>query len=348
MNLFDKTYPLFVFGNVLAGLALALALGALAIWFARRTGLMDIPGVLPHKEHKRPTPLAGGLTLLLCLAAGGWLGLYPLLDLWKILVPALIVFAFGLWDDYRRLPAWLKFIGQLLAGVVLIALGISVSIVQSTASGPAAFLFSWINPAITLFWIVGVTNAFNLIDSMDGIVAGIGGIAIGFLALVTIGSPQVEIARLMTFMLGICFGLYFLNSSPARMFLGDSGAQTIGFLLAAVAILFTPGQHPQASSWFLPILVLGLPIFDTTLVVFSRLRRGQAIYRGGLDHTYHRLVALGLDGQRAVVLMHLTAIALGCVAFIALRLPPLYANLVFGLVLLAGLGAILFLESRRQ
>jgi UDP-GlcNAc:undecaprenyl-phosphate GlcNAc-1-phosphate transferase len=134
--------------------------------------------------------------------------------------------------------------------------------------------------------------------------------------------------------------------TPARLFMGDAGAQTIGFLLAAIGILYTPTSFPQGSSWFLPILILGVPIFDICLVFFSRLRRHTPVYQAGVNHTYHRLVAIGLDGPRAVAVMHVAAIVLGCLAFIALNLPPLYANLIFGLTLLAGLAAYLYLERK--
>jgi UDP-GlcNAc:undecaprenyl-phosphate GlcNAc-1-phosphate transferase len=194
--------------------------------------------------------------------------------------------------------------------------------------------------------VVGITNAFNFIDSMDGLAVGVSGIAIAFLILVTLGSTQTSLLRLMTLMIGTCVGLFFYNITPARLFLGDSGAQTLGFLLAAIGILFTPVHFPQASSWFLPILILGVAIFDTCLVVFSRLRRGLPIYQAGHDHTYHRLVALGLDSTRAVAVMHMVAIALGCIAFIALNLQPVYANVLFVLVFVAGLIAFFYLDSR--
>jgi UDP-GlcNAc:undecaprenyl-phosphate GlcNAc-1-phosphate transferase len=181
---------------------------------------------------------------------------------------------------------------------------------------------------------------------MDGLAVGISGIAVAFLILVTLGSTQTSLLQLLTLTIGTCVGLFFYNMMPARFFLGDSGAQTLGFLLAAVGILFTPENFPQASSWFLPILILGIPIFDTCLVVFSRWRRGLPIYQAGRDHTYHRLVAAGLDPARAVGAMHISAIVLGCVAFIALNLDPFYSNLLFGLVLAAGLASFFFLDRK--
>lgn len=340
-------YPTFAFVNILAGILLSLIMGWVAIRAARRIRLMDVPGTLPHKTHSAAMPYAGGLTLLLTLFLGAVLFNTGMLrDLWNVFLPALLVFAIGLWDDFKRLPAWIKLIGQLMAAVLLIAFGTSVSIIPAQFIGLPGQTNVYANWLITMFWVVGITNAFNFIDSMDGLAVGVSGIAIAFLILVTLGSTQTSLLRLMTLMIGTCVGLFFYNMTPARLFLGDSGAQTLGFLLAAIGILFTPVHFPQASSWFLPILILGVAIFDTCLVVFSRLRRGLPIYQAGHDHTYHRLVALGLDSTRAVAVMHMVAIALGCIAFIALNLQPVYANVLFVLVFVAGLIAFFYLDSR--
>ena len=336
-----------MFINVLLATVLSLVLGWPAIRIARRIGLMDIPGALPHKKHSVAMPYAGGLTLALTLAISSLLFNFGMVkELATVFIPTLFIFAIGLWDDFRRLPARIKLIGQLVAAVLLIVLGTYVQII------PAGFLRLpghtnvAVNWFITLFWMVGITNAFNFIDSMDGLAVGVSGIAVAFLILVTLDSPQTSLLQLLTLMIGTCIGLFFFNMTPARLFLGDSGAQTLGFLLAAIGILYTPVKYPQASSWFLPILILGVPIFDTSLVVFSRWRRGLPVYQAGHDHTYHRLVALGSDSTRAVAIMHIAAIILGCIAFIALNLAPVYSNILFGLVLLGGLGAFLYLDRK--
>jgi UDP-GlcNAc:undecaprenyl-phosphate/decaprenyl-phosphate GlcNAc-1-phosphate transferase len=347
LNDLQSHYPSFIFVNVLLATILSLALGWPAIRMAQRMGLMDVPGTLPHKKHGMPMPYAGGLTLISTLAICGIL-FNPdmVMELWRVFIPALFIFAIGLWDDFKRLPARIKLVGQLVAAVMLIALGTSVQIIPAQFLGLPGQTNIAVNWIITLFWVVGITNAFNFIDSMDGLAVGVSGIAIAFLILVTLGSSQTSLLQLLTLMIGTCVGLFFYNMTPARFFLGDSGAQSLGFLLAAIGILYTPVRYPQASSWFLPILILGVPIFDTSLVVLSRWRRGLPVYRAGHDHTYHRLTAAGLDSTRAVAVMHIAAIVLGCVAFIALNLEPLYSNLLFGLVLVTGLAAFLFLDRK--
>jgi UDP-GlcNAc:undecaprenyl-phosphate GlcNAc-1-phosphate transferase len=340
-------FPVFVFVNIFTCIFLSLVTGWVALRLAIRFGLLDIPGTLPHKKHQSPIPLAGGITLVLTLMISlVFFNFNTLLKLSPLLLPALLIFFLGLWDDFKRLSPRIKLIGQIVACTLLIFFGISVRIFKPEMLGSLAPVAPIVNGIITYLWVIGITNAMNFIDSMDGLVVGISGVALAFLILVTLGSSQVELLELLTLMFGTMIGLYFYNETPARFFLGDSGAQTIGFLLAGIAILYTPENFPQASSWFLPILVLGVPIFDTSLVVFSRWRRGMPVYTAGHDHTYHRLVAFGLDPSRAVAVMHIVAIVLGCIAFIALNLEPVYSNLLFVLVLATGLAAFLFLDKK--
>jgi UDP-GlcNAc:undecaprenyl-phosphate GlcNAc-1-phosphate transferase len=171
-------------------------------------------------------------------------------------------------------------------------------------------------------------------------------VAAAFFMLVTIDSAQPELASLSAALFGAAAGTLYYNITPARLFLGDSGSQLLGFLLAALGIAYTPGQAglPQELTWFIPIMVLGVPIFDTTLVVASRLRRRQPIYHAGLDHTYHRLVALGLDPNRSVVGMQLAAMLLAVTAFAAMDAPVWLVNAVFASIVALGLACIVLLE----
>ncbi|MDZ4158893.1 MAG: hypothetical protein U1B80_03795, partial [Anaerolineaceae bacterium] len=130
-------------------------------------------------------------------------------------------------------------------------------------------------------------------------------------------------------------------------FLGDSGTQLLGFLLAGIAILYEPIPTDQASSWFVPILIMGVPIFDTCLVVYSRLRRGVPIYQSNRDHTYHRLVSLGFDKHRSVVIMVTAAVVLDCLAFIALSQTPLIANTIFIASVIIGIIAVFVLDHSK-
>lgn len=334
-----------LFKASLGGIVAALVISPLAIWIARRARILDIPGSASHKQHAQPTPLAGGFVLVL-----GTIVLLTVFRLWHapylgLVGAAAIVFLFGLWDDAKPggLTAWQKLIGQILASIVLIATGTSVKFLKSLPIdflGPA--FINVLNWGVTVFWLVGITNAINLVDSMDGLASGIAGIAFAFFMGMALVAQQTTLALFSAIFLGMCIGMYVFNINPARLFLGDSGAQTLGFILAAVGIIYTPNNLPQGSSWFVPIMVLGVPIFDTTLVFFSRLVHRQPVFHADRAHTYHRLVAMGMASSRAVFTIHMTALVLNFLAFIVLSFPPLAATLTFGAVVLVGVILLIF------
>ena len=326
-------FPL-IFWAILA----TLAITPIAIRAAIRFQLIDHPNSSPHKIHHRPMPKAGGLAIGVVIIAINLLsGNLESGTIRAILLASVVIFLFGLWDDAHRLtPRW-KLVGQILATIILISQGVHIRMLGNLTA---------LNLALTLIWTIGITNAFNLVDSMDGLAIGLAAIASAFFMLVTVDAGQPELSLLSAIVLGSSIGLLYFNTLPAHTFLGDSGAQFLGFILAALGIVYTPPGLPQPSSWFVPILLLSVPIFDTSLVVISRLRQRKAVYQGGLDHTYHRLVNLGLPSSRAVLSMHLSAIVSGCLAFIALPLSPIGANMIFAAALLTGLMILLWLEKK--
>jgi UDP-GlcNAc:undecaprenyl-phosphate GlcNAc-1-phosphate transferase len=338
-----------LFKASLGGVLVAVALCPLAIWIARRMGLLDIPGSAAHKQHMRPTPLAGGIALVLSVVAVVLIFNLFSKDISPLLVAVGIIFFFGLWDDAKGLGAPVKLAGQMLASLLLITSDVSVHFLEGLSipflSENMLIVLDW---GVTILWFVGITNAFNLIDSMDGLAVGIAGIAFAFFMIMALVAQQITLAIFSATLFGICIGLYAFNISPAHLFLGDSGAQTLGFTLAAVAMIYTPHNLPQASSWFIPVFVLGIPIFDTTMVVASRLLRHKPVFHADRTHTYHRLVALGLDPQRAVFVIQLMALVLNFLAFIALSLPPLESTLVFCSVVLSGIILLIFLGRKNS
>ena len=320
-------------------IVITLVVSPLFIWFNRRLSIMDIPGREPHKQHTSPTPIAGGQVLLFTfLVAGLIYGVLTLPEIQPILIPAVIVFIFGLWDDIKGIsPLW-KFIGQLLAAVLLIISGVQVLL----------FTQPWINYAITLLWLIGITNAYNFVDSMDGLVVGLGGLAAAFFVLVTYDANQLSLSIFSLIILGASIGAFYFNARPAKYFMGDSGSQFMGFLLASVGIAYNPIGFEPYVSWFVPILLMAVPIFDTVLIVFSRLRRGKSIFIGANDHTYHRLVAHGMNPNRAVLTMQIVALLLGSLAFLTLPLSPIYANLIFAGIVLGGIVLVIYLDNPKR
>ena len=348
LNFLSITY---LFVAIVLVLIMILIASRVCLQLTLRLGLVDTPGSASHKLHKVPTPVAGGLALLAVMLLSAWLfGTYLNREILATFVAVLLVFAFGLWDDFQNLPPSIKLIGQILAAILLIILGVYIQVFESPefliqVASPYDLYLDWF---FTIFWVVGITNAFNFVDSMDGLAVGLGAIASGFFMLMTYTAQQPQLALQCALLLGICAGLYFFNSPPAFFFLGDSGSQTLGFVLAVIAIIYNPIGAEQSSSYLVPILVLGLPIFDIILVIKSRLSRRQPIYRADSDHTYHRLVSLGLDSNHAVLTMQLVALLLGSLAFIALSQQPVVANAIFAVCLVAGVIFVGVLDRKKR
>lgn len=336
------TAPLFF---CIISVVISLVLGIPVAFLAKRFNLIDIPGSAPHKQHTKPTPLAGGILIILVLVLA--LLFKPPLshDISVVLLGALIIFFFGIWDDLKGLTAYPKLIGQLFASLLLVSSGVQVRFITILFSKYDLLpeLAQGLNIFVTLFWLIGITNAFNMIDSMDGIVAGIGVIASMFFMGAAVLSDQTTLALWSAILFGLCIGLYILNGWASLFFLGDSGAQVTGFLLASFGILYNPLNRAPESSWIVPILLLGIPIFDTSLVVLSRFRKKQPIGNGRRDHTYHRLIRLGLRPRIAVFCVHFIALVIGSLAFCVFYLSPWLALLLFIVIIIIGMGFLLWL-----
>ncbi len=275
-------------------LGLSLALTPAVRHCARRWGVVACPR--SDRWHQRPTALLGGVAIFLTVVTV-CLTLVPHTSKSMVVIGAsTFLFALGLVDDFLKLKPYQKLIGQVMGSALVVYSGLAL---PWTGSPP-------VNMAITIFWLVGITNAINLLDNMDGLAAGIAMIAAGFLAFNFLNVGQSADAHLLAVFAAALLGYLFYNSHPASIFMGDCGSMFIGFFLASAALL---SSIPGRSRSFLPVLAvpvltLFLPIFDTTLVMILRKLAGRAASQGGRDHTSHRLVALGMSERRAVWMLY--------------------------------------------
>lgn len=342
----------FYIDNVILFTLISLLISTMLSWIsikiAPNIGLMDIPGSADHKNHKKPIPLTGGLVLISIIII---MVFYT--ELWKspkifgVLVSGIFIAIFGLIDDFLNLSPIKKLSGQILGSAFLIYFGIQINFFSS----PEFFYHTeskldfWLNILFTVFWITTITNAFNFIDSFDGLAVGLSILSTVFFLFISTITGQVAILNLCSIILGACIALYFFNTYPARLFLGDSGAQTLGFLLGAIAIIFDPNTGNQSSTWFVPILFFYVPLFDLVLVIVSRFRRKKNIFKASRDHTFHRLAQMGFPIQRAVLLLHGISLTMSMVGYLCLNLNSFYANLIFILTLLFGILALKKLDK---
>ena len=333
---------------ILISIIISLSIVPASIWVAKKVDIIDYPDRSSHSIHKKPIPRAGGIALLfsfiLIIALNGFENFDGIIN---ILLPAFIILSFGLWDDKYGMDAPIKLVGQLIAATILIFLNVRVMFLEN------ADFFIQLNPTIaygldvliTYFWVIGITNSFNMVDSMDGLAIGLCQIISVFFLLLSMVAGQVLLSRLSAIIFGFSQGFSFHNRQPAKTFLGDSGAQSLGFILAAIAISYHPRAYSQASSWFAPVLFFSVPVFDTTLVTISRLRRGLPFYKANLDHTYHRLIKIGWNQNRAVEIMHLSSVVFCLAAVCSFYLSPSIANIIFLLWLVVFTVLIVVLEK---
>ncbi len=324
--------PLLVFAT-----ALALAMGVTPLFrrVAARMGMVDRPE--PRKVHLTPMPLLGGVALYLAFIAA--LLLFGerryVSELIGILVGATLVSFLGIWDDRWGIRPLLKLGGQSLAATLLFLSGVQVAFLHNPI----------LDFGVTLLWVVGITNALNLLDNMDGLSGGIGAVAAAFFLLLAALNGQYLVGSLAAALLGACLGFLYYNLNPATIFMGDAGSLFLGFVLAAVGIKLRFPGHPDTITWMIPVIILGIPIFDTTLVVISRLRRGlNPITNPGKDHLSHRLVKMGLSQREAVMACYLFCGALGIIATFTMQAGLVEAYVLGGGVALAGLYGLIRLE----
>ena len=317
--------------------ALVMAIGGtpLVRRIALRLGVIDRPN--ERKIHISPIPLLGGLAIYGAFIAALLLfgGRYRLNELVGILVGASLMSFLGMWDDRRSLSPFLKLAGQFLAASILVLSGVYIG----------TFPWEALNIALTLIWIVVVTNAMNLLDNMDGLSGGVGAVAAVFFLLLAAMNDQYLVGALSAALVGACLGFLVYNFNPASIFMGDAGSLFLGFILAAVAIKLRFPEGVQIVTWMVPVLILGLPLFDTALVIVSRLRRGfNPLTTPGKDHISHRLVALGYTRREAVLICYLICAGLGVIALFVTQASILEGYIVAGVMALVALAALVRLE----
>jgi len=319
-------------------IALALTLAGLP-WVRRAALALDlVDAPAQRKVHRTPMPLLGGAAIFLG-AIAAVLIIYrgqPEPTVIGVLLATTVVALTGLIDDYRPLPAWAKLAGQFAGFLILVRFGIRVRLPL-----PEGFDY-----AITLLWLLGITNAVNFLDNMDGLSAGIAAVTTSFILLLALGNGQFLVSALAAALLGACLGFLRYNFPPARIFMGDVGSLFLGFLLAVMALQLRFPDNSNFVTWMVPVFLLGLPIFDMTLVVVSRLRRGLSPNTAGRDHTSHRLVRLGFSSREAVLILYLFSGILGMMALYITQASLIEGYLVGGIAAVLALGALVWLERQ--
>jgi len=294
---------------IAASFVLALGLTPLVAAIARRYGVVAKPKT--DRWHKKPTAMLGGVAIFLSVLIPNIVLVPDTTYEYVILRASAFLFVVGLVDDLIHLKPYQKLIGQVLGAAYVVYYGLSLPWTRSPL----------INMALAIFWLIAITNAINLLDNMDGLAAGIAIIAAGFLALSFVNTGQYVDALILLSFAAALLGFLVYNSNPASIFMGDCGSMFVGFFLASSALVNVSGGRSRSFLPVLavPILVLFIPIFDTTFVTVLRKLSGRAASQGGRDHTSHRLVALGMSERHAVWMLYGFAALSGLLAVVVQR-----------------------------
>ncbi|KYP80061.1 UDP-phosphate N-acetylgalactosaminyl-1-phosphate transferase [Ferroacidibacillus organovorans] len=297
---------------------------------AIKTGFVDLP--TERKAHKGPLPMLGGAAMLFAFMLSTILVRHDFLHAtWRTDKPfigmaggALLMFIVGMVDDYaktrrKEFPAWPKFAAQIIAASFLVASGVVIRGIEDPVHGAYFITFSpWLRDFLTIVWVVGIVNVFNFLDGMDGLAGGIAAISATTLMIISTIKGDSTSAILAASLIGVTLAFLRYNFYPARIIMGDAGSTFLGYVLAAIAVM---GAFKSATvvSIFVPILALGVPIFDALYVVLRRVRERRPVHKADRTHGHYRLMASGLTQIQTVSVMYLVALAF-CLASILIAI----------------------------
>ena len=316
---------------LVSGLVCTL-LTPVAMAVATRVGFFDNPG--GHKSHESPVPYLGGVAIVMAFAASviGAAILKPPVsgrdELVVVLLLAVGLALIGLLDDLRNLPPIVRLTVEVLFALQLWRMGTGVQVTGESV----------LDILLTVVWVVGITNAFNLLDNMDGLAAGQAAICAMVIFAVAVANGQVLVAALAVALVGCAVGFLRHNFHPARVYMGDGGALFLGFLIAYLGMKLR-FESSVSESFLVPVLICSIPVLDTSLVTFSRLSTGRSPFNGGRDHISHRLVHSGMPVPVAVGATYAASAIIGVVCFVVSRVDPVSAwilSLLVGTTLVLG------------
>ena len=310
--------------------ALAFIISFVATPIAKKVafyiGAVDVPKD-ERRMHKKPIARLGGLAIfsgfIISLMFGllstiiGVIGVTPNAQLLGMLVGVFIIVGMGIVDDIKQLGPKVKFLFQILAAIAVVWIsGDKISVITNPfSSGESAVIADFIAYPLTIIWIVGITNAINFIDGLDGLAAGVSSISYLSLMFIAILQGEEQIAMIIAILAGSTLGFLPYNFNPAKIFMGDTGSTFLGFTLGVISIQGYMKTY-AAISIAIPILVLGLPLFDTTFAILRRFVQGKSIMAPDRGHLHHRLIDMGFSQKQSVVTMYAVSGALGLAAIV--------------------------------
>jgi len=308
---------------------------------AIKVGIVDKPDEA-RRVHKKATPLLGGLAMFYGFIISVILFGNLNMNIRGIVLGALVILVVGIIDDARQLSAKIKLPFQILAAIILVLHDVKIDVISVPtfiSESGVLHLGFWGIP-LTVLWVVGVTNAVNLIDGLDGLAAGVSSIACMSLFCIALIVGEHEVALITAALTGCCFGFLPYNFNPAKIFMGDTGSTFLGFILGSVSIMGLFKSYAVISV-VVPFLVLGLPLFDTGFAIFRRMKAGKPIMSPDREHLHHRVLDMGFSQKKTVGIIYLMCTVLGLCAVVLVS-----NGIVQALLLITGVILAVLIASR--
>lgn len=312
----DTKTLLYVLFSLLVALALSAASTPVVKLFAQKIGAIDNPGEA-RRVHNHPIPRMGGLAIFL----GFILAVLIFADVTKqvrgILLGAIVIVTCGAVDDIIGLKAWVKFLVQIAAAVIAVLHGVVIEVLMNPNVFGASehLLLGVMSIPVTIFWIVAITNSVNFIDGLDGLAVGVSTISGITMLVIALIVSQGNVAVIMAALAGACIGFLPYNFNPAKIFMGDTGALLLGYILSTMSVLGL-FKFYALISFAVPFLVLAVPLIDTVFAFFRRVLKGQNPMKADRGHFHHRLIDMGLSQKQAVAILYSVSAVLGMFAVI--------------------------------
>lgn len=287
---------------IIFSMIVSLILTPIIIKISQKMDIVDKPNY--RKVHTKPISVLGGTVILFSFLLGIWLG-HPIeTEVKPLVIGSVLIYLVGLIDDIYDLKPIIKLIGQIVAALVVVYYGVTIDFI-SLPIGPTIH-FGILGVPITVIWIVAITNAINLIDGLDGLASGISAIALATIGFIAILQANIFIIMICSVLIGALLGFLCFNFHPAKIFLGDSGALLIGFIVGFLSLLGF--KNITFVSLFFPIVILAVPFIDTLFAMIRRVKKGQHIMQADKSHLHHKLLDLGYSHRQTVVLIYSIAI----------------------------------------
>ncbi|MFA5880027.1 MAG: MraY family glycosyltransferase [Candidatus Margulisiibacteriota bacterium] len=268
-----------------------------------------------RKVHKKTTPKMGGAAIYLGFLITILIMVPIDRTILSILIGATLIIFLGIIDDKYTINAWVKLLGQVIIAALVIFMGISIRYITNPINGGIFVLDWWLSIPITLIWIIGLINAINLIDGLDGLASGVSGIAALIIVIIALSTRQYTAALLMMALFGANLGFLRYNFAPAKLFMGDTGSMFLGFTLATVTVSGVM-KSSITLALFIPLLIFGIPIFDTLFAIARRIKNKKRIFEADRSHLHHRLLDRGLSQKQVVIFIYVATFLLGLLAWL--------------------------------